>query len=229
MKASLSLLVPFVLPLAAAQWGGGSGSGGSQTTTTTAATTTMSSSSSSSTHSVNVGKDGFTFEPDTLMVSPGDEVEFHFFPGDHSVAQAAFNNPCQPMSSSSFYSGSFPGSSESSNVFVLTVNDTNPIWFYCGQVGHCQAGMVGVINPPSSGADTLEAFKKAASGTKSSNVPAMVQGGVIQAASEDNNDKPSSTSTAASATSTNGAKGVRPWAEFSVVFVLTSMVAMFMA
>lgn len=113
MRSYLSLLVPFVLPLAAAQYGGGGGGGGSQTTTTTAATTATSSSSSSSTHSIDVGKNGLTFDPDTLTVSPGDQVEFHFFPGDHSVAQAAFNNPCQPMSSSSFYSGFFPGSTES--------------------------------------------------------------------------------------------------------------------
>jgi uncharacterized cupredoxin-like copper-binding protein len=33
-------------------------------------------------------------------------------------------------------------------VFTVTVNDTNPIWFYCGVPTHCQAGMVGVINPP---------------------------------------------------------------------------------
>lgn len=33
-------------------------------------------------------------------------------------------------------------------VFTLTINDTNPIWLYCAQVGHCQAGMVAVINPP---------------------------------------------------------------------------------
>lgn len=79
----------------------------------TAATTTKSSSSSSSTHSVDVGKDGFTFTPDTLTVSPGDQVEFHFFPGDHSVGEAAFDKPCHPLSSSSFYSGFFPGSTES--------------------------------------------------------------------------------------------------------------------
>jgi hypothetical protein len=34
------------------------------------------------------------------------------------------------------------------NVFTVMVNSTDPIWFYCGQVGHCQGGMVGVINPP---------------------------------------------------------------------------------
>lgn len=30
--------------------------------------------------------------------------------------------------------------------FLLTINDTNPIWFYESQVQNCQNGMVGVIN-----------------------------------------------------------------------------------
>lgn len=36
-------------------------------------------------------------------------------------------------------------------LFLVTVNSTDPIYFYCGQIGHCQAGMVGVINPPCDG------------------------------------------------------------------------------
>jgi hypothetical protein len=31
--------------------------------------------------------------------------------------------------------------------FILTINNTDPIWFYCPQSDHCQSGMVGVINP----------------------------------------------------------------------------------
>jgi len=32
-----------------------------------------------------------------------------------------------------------------------TVKDTNPVWFYCQQTGHCQQGMVFAINPGESG------------------------------------------------------------------------------
>lgn len=32
--------------------------------------------------------------------------------------------------------------------FTITLNDTNPIWLYCAVAGHCQSGMVMVINPP---------------------------------------------------------------------------------
>lgn len=31
--------------------------------------------------------------------------------------------------------------------FVVTINDTQPHYYYCAQEGLCNAGMVGVINP----------------------------------------------------------------------------------
>jgi len=34
---------------------------------------------------------------------------------------------------------------------LYTVQDTNPVWFYCQQTGHCQKGMVFAINPGESG------------------------------------------------------------------------------
>jgi len=64
--------------------------------------------------------------------------------------------------------------------FTVTINDTNPIWYYCGQVGHCQAGMVGVINPPSSG-NTLDAYKSAAGKAQTGTNPTVVSGGVVSA------------------------------------------------
>ncbi|GAQ04125.1 hypothetical protein ALT_1446 [Aspergillus lentulus] len=66
-------------------------------------------------HTVDVGEHGFTFDPDTLSVSPGDKVEFHFYPGDHSVAQAAFSKPCHPLNQSSFFSGFIPATNGESH------------------------------------------------------------------------------------------------------------------
>jgi plastocyanin len=54
---------------------------------------------------VSVGKNGFTFTPDSLVVAAGKQVVFQFYPGDHSVVQAAFDTPCQPANASSFGSG----------------------------------------------------------------------------------------------------------------------------
>ncbi|KAJ5980301.1 hypothetical protein N7481_007599 [Penicillium waksmanii] len=144
---------------------------------TPTARSTESASASSNTVSVDVGEDGFTFNPATVNVPKGGVVEFNFYPGDHSVVQAAFNNPCHPLSDTSFFSGFMADAHDGKPVWSLTVNDTNPIWFYCGQVGHCQAGMVGVINP--SGSDTLDGFKSKASSASGQSVPATAQGGIL--------------------------------------------------
>ncbi|GFF41255.1 hypothetical protein IFM51744_04743 [Aspergillus udagawae] len=195
MARALNLILAVSwLPLIYAQYGGQSSSTTEKPTTTSSSATTTSSSASSAIHTVDVGEHGFTFVPDTLSVSPGSKVEFHFYPGNHSVAQAAFSKPCHPLSQSSFFSGFFPATNgESSDVFTLTVNDTNPIWFYCGQIGHCQAGMVGVINPPRNNPDTLDAFKAAAQNAGGSTVPASVGGGTV--------GKPGNASTTSSSSS----------------------------
>lgn len=40
------------------------------------------------------------------------------------------------------------GTAANVNVFTVTVNDTKPLWFYCSQGAHCEAGMAMVINEP---------------------------------------------------------------------------------
>ncbi|KAF3392668.1 hypothetical protein F1880_008576 [Penicillium rolfsii] len=156
-------------------------------------------------HTVDVGEDGLTFNPASLTAAPGDKVEFHFYPPEHNVVRASFANPCQPISSGGFFSGSFRTSGESKTVFTLTVNSTDPIWYYCGVQGHCQAGMVGVINPPSSGQDTLDSFKSAAANAQDSTVPANVFGGVVGDASSGNTS--SATTSAATTRATSTAAG----------------------
>jgi plastocyanin len=46
--------------------------------------------------------------------------------------------------------------------FELKINDTKPIWGYCGQTGHCQQGMVFGFNTPSYGPNTFAAFQQLA-------------------------------------------------------------------
>lgn len=117
-------------------------------------------------HKVAVGtKTGeLVFKPDSITAAEGDTVTFRFWPKNHSIAQAAFNSPCQPLNNG-FWSGFVP-TSDTNNVanWTFTYEVTNasaPIWFYCTQGKHCQNGMVGVINPPATGARTLAAFKNA--------------------------------------------------------------------
>jgi plastocyanin len=99
-------------------------------------------------HDVKVGMDSTTFSPNTTTAAAGDTVTFHFYPAKHSVVQAAFASPCEPLAGG-FFSGFVPTSSgESMTTFMITVNNTKPIWFYCSQAKHCQSGMVGAINAP---------------------------------------------------------------------------------
>jgi plastocyanin len=62
---------------------------------------TASSTSSNSepqTHTVAAGRGGFKFEPRELTdVAVGDTVVWEFYPLDHSVARAAFEDPCVPI------------------------------------------------------------------------------------------------------------------------------------
>ena len=60
----------------------------------------------------------------------------------------------------------------------MTVTGTSPIWFYCGQTGHCQQGMVGVINEPLSG-NRLAVYAANAHRTNRSVNPPRAEGGVV--------------------------------------------------
>jgi plastocyanin len=126
------------LPLALAQ---------SSSTSSAIATTTGTASK----QTVAVGKDGLKFTPDTIQANVGDQITFEFFPKNHSVVQADFDNPCNP-SASGLFSGFIASSSgKADTTFTITVNDTEPIWLYCAALQpspHCAAGMVAVINAP---------------------------------------------------------------------------------
>jgi uncharacterized cupredoxin-like copper-binding protein len=143
--STFSLLA--AIPVVLAQYGG-YGSDSSSTTTVDPSAATTTASSSGPVHTVQVGNGGLKFTPDSFTAAVGETVEFHFYPQKHSVARGDFATPCTP-SNNTFFSGAFPVTSgSSSQVFTITVNDTKPIWFYCGVPSHCEAGMAGVVNPP---------------------------------------------------------------------------------
>lgn len=153
---------------------------------------------------VDVGKSGLTFNPSSITAAVGDEVQFEFYPSGHSVAQSSFDKPCQG-SSGGFYSG-FP---VQPNGFTINITDTNPIYFFCSQIGHCNAGMVGAINAPTSG-NTLDAYRSAAAGA-SLVAPTTVGGGVVGPLDESSDSSSSSesgvSSTQSSASSAASATG----------------------
>lgn len=147
MNFSSKSLLLSLFPFALAQDGGGA-AGGSTTTSVASATTT--SSSAPGVQTVTVGdNNAIAFSLDTITAAVGSSIEFVFFPAIHSVTQSTFESPCAPLANGTgFWSGAFTtASGQNANVFTLTVNDTNPIWFFCATPGHCETGMAGVINP----------------------------------------------------------------------------------
>jgi hypothetical protein len=65
---------------------------------------------------------------------------------EHTVTKSSELTPCNKTSDAPFASGE----QNQSFVFTQVVNDTNPTFFYCGTPTHCEKGMFGIINPPSS-------------------------------------------------------------------------------
>ncbi|KAJ4336299.1 hypothetical protein N0V95_008646 [Ascochyta clinopodiicola] len=174
------------------------------------AATALAGSALAADHKVAVGtKTGdLVFKPDSITAAEGDTVTFHFWPKNHSVAQATFNSPCAPMNNG-FWSG-FVATTDTQNVanssFTYEVtNASAPVWFYCTQGKHCQSGMVGVINPPATGAKTLAAFKNA-SAEVSSNVSPTVKAGTGGNLTENSTStSPSGTASGTPASSTGAA------------------------
>jgi len=108
------------------------------------------------------------YYPEKVQAPPGSWVQFQFYPKNHTVTQSTFGNPCVPINSvmsnvTGIKSGFMPVAPNAAiPVFSVLVNDTNPIWLYCGQIGHCQKGMAMVINEKEGSNKTLEAYKAAA-------------------------------------------------------------------
>ncbi|KAJ8521926.1 hypothetical protein ONZ45_g1428 [Pleurotus djamor] len=120
-------------------------------------------------HVITVGADGqLAFSPSNIQAAVGDTVTFEFRPKNHTVTQSSFSNPCRPLgdttSQQGFRSGFQPVAADASTfpTFQITINDTAPIWGYCGQTNHCGAGMVFSINAVESGPNNFAAFQQLA-------------------------------------------------------------------
>jgi plastocyanin len=113
---------------------------------------------------VIVGGGPLTYTPNQVMAAVGDTIQFVFMPKNHTVTQSTFAAPCQALPGGQD-SGFVPVSANatSTQAFTVTVNATDPMWFYCRQFGHCQAGMVFAINPTAN--KTFAAFQAAANAT----------------------------------------------------------------
>ncbi|VDC06009.1 unnamed protein product [Peniophora sp. CBMAI 1063] len=118
-------------------------------------------------HQVMVGQSGLSFTPSSVTAAAGDTVTFVFFPKNHTVTQSTFAAPCTKMAGG-IASGFQPVTADQTSVpaMTITVNDTTPLWFYCGQqspVSHCGMGMVFAVNPTAE--KSFESFQTAANAT----------------------------------------------------------------
>ncbi|KAJ7181794.1 hypothetical protein C8R43DRAFT_1117134 [Mycena crocata] len=126
-------------------------------------------------HTVVVGGTGkLFFDPDHIVAAPRDTVVFQFQQKNHSVIQSSFADPCRKLNAGNdsapagFNSGYFAVDTNKTDGFPtysLTVNDTAPIWAYCGQTSpasHCGAGMVFAINAVDTSARNFSAYQSIA-------------------------------------------------------------------
>ncbi|MCJ1478173.1 hypothetical protein MMC13_006849 [Lambiella insularis] len=132
-------------------------------------------------HPVTVGQGGqLLFSPNVVSAAVGDKIVFSFFSKNHTVAQSSFAAPCVPINSAAIFAGFQPQSSSTTagpDTFTVTVNDTSPIWLYCPQGQHCQAGMSMVINQP--GPPNALVNYQAAAKNSTTITPITIQGGVF--------------------------------------------------
>ncbi|KAK4115965.1 Cupredoxin [Canariomyces notabilis] len=128
-------------------------------------------------HRIDVGRGGLTFTPDTITAAVGDTVDFYFVGGTHDAVTSEYATPCSPRASGErFSSGVQAGSANNKNVFRVTINSTEPMYYYCSVGMHCANGMVAAINPLAN--QTVADLKTSARG-KSAGKPTGVYGGVM--------------------------------------------------
>lgn len=92
-------------------------------------------------------------------------------PQNHTVTESTFDAPCVRKDAAlatpqrpGLVSGFVPvtGQEPTTPVYNVLVNDTDPIWVFCGQGPHCQRGMSMVINPPNNPERTIQKYQEAA-------------------------------------------------------------------
>jgi plastocyanin len=165
------------------------------TLTSAALAATLATVASAATFQVQVGQNStLTFNPPFINATAGDTIQFMFNPKNHTVTQSTFAAPCQAMANG-LDSGYKPVTANSTQtpVVIVTVNSTDPVWFFCRQSNHCASGMVFAVNPTAN--KTFEAYQAAA---KASNSTGSTTGSTTGSASSAASTPSSSASTPSS-------------------------------
>ncbi|EXJ95078.1 hypothetical protein A1O1_00196 [Capronia coronata CBS 617.96] len=105
--------------------------------------------------------------PNQIEAPIGSVVQFQFHPKNHTITESSFASPCKPLAANltsptrpGIKSGFVPvtGKEDFTPVYNVLINDTKPIWIFCGQTNHCQKGMAMVINQNSSSPNTIDKY-----------------------------------------------------------------------
>ncbi|KAM0435993.1 hypothetical protein ACHAPT_002885 [Fusarium lateritium] len=126
-----------------------------EATSTVAEAVTTAAASGATTHTVNVGASGHKFTPAEVEAKVGDVIEWRFYPSGHWIIRGDFEHPCIPyeyvdLNREGFSSGAqkVEAITDDGPRFRVRVNNTDPIFFYCGAPGSCvKYHMMGVVNP----------------------------------------------------------------------------------
>ncbi|KAF2154489.1 hypothetical protein K461DRAFT_293131 [Myriangium duriaei CBS 260.36] len=157
----------------------------------------------STTTFVKVANAGLAFEPSSVTAAVGDQIIFDFVHGNHAVTQGDFSNACQPKGASGFNSGVVTKSG--SVTWTITVNSTDPIYYYCPVANHCQQGMAGAINAPT--AQSAANYIANSKNSKSSGEESAVQGGTFGTTSAASGSSGSSSISTATGGATSSSAG----------------------
>ncbi|KAL1686162.1 hypothetical protein GGG16DRAFT_128910 [Schizophyllum commune] len=101
---------------------------------------------------VAVGENAaLNFNPSSLTgVQNGDTITFHFLSGNHTLTQSTFDEPCKAKEGgvdSGYQDVQNAGGGDRLHYTITVNNASTPLWFFCGQTGHCPRGMVFAVNP----------------------------------------------------------------------------------
>ncbi|KAJ7915488.1 hypothetical protein B0H13DRAFT_1999914, partial [Mycena leptocephala] len=127
---------------------------------------------------VTVGGVGvIAYTPNQVQANIGDVIQFTFKQKNHTITRSTLANPCSPLVGEGAFDSGFVPVAANETDFPLaqfTVQDTNPVWVYCRQAGHCAQGMVFAVNP----GDKFAAFQAAATGSAATSAAAAPTGAV---------------------------------------------------
>ncbi|TIB42168.1 hypothetical protein E3P86_00471 [Wallemia ichthyophaga] len=84
------------------------------------------------------------FVPFAMQADVGDKIQFTWMANNHGVTKSSMTGLCNATEDKPFKSPV----QNATTTFEITVDTTDPMFYYCPVGNHCASGMYGMINPP---------------------------------------------------------------------------------